>query len=200
MPPRDPGVVRRAEPLAWGQSERLLEPWLGSGHDLAEHAVPRLIELQARPPNHPHSTGCRTRLRDRVPAPVSMIMRNGCAAVEHGRMTHRRGGVRAGAARPDRHQARRRLRPFAGCDGWGIAAIVEGAHYVGRNMNAISPRNSASLPRPGAGRRPDRGVAAIARASCAVGSSAFLARLAGGDTLEALFGACSENRVRVDMS
>jgi cell division transport system permease protein len=62
-----PGVLA-AEPFSLGQSERLLEPWLGSGLDLAELPVPRLIELRLDPQSPPDLGALRTRLREAIPA------------------------------------------------------------------------------------------------------------------------------------
>ncbi len=62
-----PGVLA-AEPFSLGQSERLLEPWLGSGLDLAELPVPRLIELRLDPERPPDLDALRERLREAVPA------------------------------------------------------------------------------------------------------------------------------------
>lgn len=61
-----PGVVA-VEPFSLGQSERLLEPWLGSGLDLAELPVPRLIELRLDPDRPPDLASLRTQLREAVP-------------------------------------------------------------------------------------------------------------------------------------
>lgn len=62
-----PGVLAAA-PFSLRQSERLLEPWLGSGLDLAELPVPRLIELRLDPESPPDLDALRVRLREAVPA------------------------------------------------------------------------------------------------------------------------------------
>ena len=134
-----PGVVA-AEPFSLGQSERLLEPWLGSGLDLAELPVPRLIELQLDPESPPDLDRLRTRLRDAVPGASLDDHAQWLARLSNMAPDHRRGGCRAGAARPDRHRARRRLR-HAGCDGGQSRAssrccITCGAHdaYIAREF------------------------------------------------------------------
>ncbi|TVR08519.1 MAG: ABC transporter permease [Salinarimonadaceae bacterium] len=61
-----PGIVA-AEPFSLQQSERLLEPWLGSGLDLGELPVPRLIVLRIDGDSPPDLGALRAVLRDEVP-------------------------------------------------------------------------------------------------------------------------------------
>jgi cell division transport system permease protein len=49
------------------QAEKLLEPWLGAGLDLAELPVPRLVVMKFRDHRIPDLTGLKTSLAERVP-------------------------------------------------------------------------------------------------------------------------------------
>jgi cell division transport system permease protein len=57
-----PGIAA-AEPFSLAQSQRLLEPWLGSGLDLAELPVPRLVVLRIDDGATVNFAGLRDRLR-----------------------------------------------------------------------------------------------------------------------------------------
>jgi cell division transport system permease protein len=58
-----PGVAD-AEPFSAGQSAQLLEPWLGSGLDLGELPVPRLIVVRLEPGADPDFSALRAALDD----------------------------------------------------------------------------------------------------------------------------------------
>jgi cell division transport system permease protein len=61
-----PGV-EQAQAFSKAQSERLLEPWLGTGLDFNDLPVPRLIVLKLREGVKPDFTILRQALRDQVP-------------------------------------------------------------------------------------------------------------------------------------
>ena len=61
-----PGVAG-AEPYSKIESERLLEPWLGSGLDLGDLPVPRLIVVRLADGARPDFADLRRRLTDEVP-------------------------------------------------------------------------------------------------------------------------------------
>jgi cell division transport system permease protein len=61
-----PGVAE-ARPLPKEESERLLEPWLGSGLDLGDLPVPRLVALRFDREARPDLEGLRRRLAAEVP-------------------------------------------------------------------------------------------------------------------------------------
>lgn len=58
-----PGVAA-AEPFSEGQSSQLLEPWLGSGLDLGELPVPRLIVVRLQPGANPNFSALRSALSE----------------------------------------------------------------------------------------------------------------------------------------
>lgn len=64
---REAPGIRSAEPLARADAERLLEPWLGSGLDLAELPVPRLVVLKLDPKVPPDLPRLALRLKIDVP-------------------------------------------------------------------------------------------------------------------------------------
>ncbi len=61
-----PGV-ESAQPFTQADSERLLEPWLGTGLDFSDLPVPRLIVLQLADEARPDFTELREQLRNQVP-------------------------------------------------------------------------------------------------------------------------------------
>lgn len=61
-----PGI-RSAEPMSRPDAERLLEPWLGSGLDLSELPVPRLVILKLDPAARPDLPRLALRLKIDVP-------------------------------------------------------------------------------------------------------------------------------------
>ncbi len=61
-----PGI-RAAEPVSRPDSERLLEPWLGSGLDLSDLPVPRLVVLRFDPVARPDLGTLAIRLRAEIP-------------------------------------------------------------------------------------------------------------------------------------
>jgi len=61
-----PGV-ERVEPFSKAESERLLEPWLGTGLDFSDLPVPRLIVLKLQDGAKPDFAALRKVLRDAVP-------------------------------------------------------------------------------------------------------------------------------------
>lgn len=61
-----PGV-ERAEPFSKAESERLLEPWLGTGLNFADLPVPRLIVIRLAGGERPDFTELRRTLREQVP-------------------------------------------------------------------------------------------------------------------------------------
>jgi cell division transport system permease protein len=63
---RTPGV-EQAQAFSKAESERLLEPWLGTGLDFNDLPVPRLIVLKLQGGAKPDFTGLRQALREQVP-------------------------------------------------------------------------------------------------------------------------------------
>jgi cell division transport system permease protein len=61
-----PGV-ESAQPFSRAESERLLEPWLGTGLDFSDLPVPRLIVIKLADGARPDFTGLRERLRVEIP-------------------------------------------------------------------------------------------------------------------------------------
>lgn len=61
-----PGILS-AEPLSRTDAERLLEPWLGTGLDLSELPVPRLVVLKLDPRTRPDLPRLALRLKIDVP-------------------------------------------------------------------------------------------------------------------------------------
>lgn len=61
-----PGVSG-VDVMSRADSERLLEPWLGSSLDLGELPIPRLIVLDVDPKARPDIDGLRATLKERVP-------------------------------------------------------------------------------------------------------------------------------------
>ncbi len=61
-----PGI-EQVQPFSKTESERLLEPWLGTGLDFNDLPVPRLIVLKLKENMKPDFTGLRQALRDQVP-------------------------------------------------------------------------------------------------------------------------------------
>lgn len=59
--------VRSVEALSRADAERLLEPWLGTGLDLSELPVPRLVILGLDPDARPDLAGLAVRLKIDVP-------------------------------------------------------------------------------------------------------------------------------------
>jgi cell division transport system permease protein len=62
----DPGVTD-VRPFDKGESERLLEPWLGSGLDLAELPVPRLIVVKVASGGRVDLSALKARLAEETP-------------------------------------------------------------------------------------------------------------------------------------
>ncbi len=140
-------------------SERLLQPWLGSGLDIGELPVPRLIELRISADRISVSSGgsCWSRRR----GPRSTIIASGCSASAPWR-AHRRGGPVHPFARAGGDGARHRLRD-AGGDGWQPSDHrgAQSRRRFGQLHRAGVP---AAFPAP---RPPWRGLsAAWARCSC----------------------------------
>lgn len=63
---KTPGVSA-ARPYTKEESEALLQPWLGSGLDLSELPVPRLIVVSLDPGKHLDAAALRKRLNDAMP-------------------------------------------------------------------------------------------------------------------------------------
>src|SRR5690606_34296062 len=61
-----PGIAA-VEPFSKAQSERLLEPWLGTGLDFNDLPVPRLIVLKLEENAHPDFAPLRETLGREVP-------------------------------------------------------------------------------------------------------------------------------------
>lgn len=59
--------ITEIRPFSKGESERLLEPWLGSGLDFDDLPVPRLIVLKLQENMKPDFTRLREALRNQVP-------------------------------------------------------------------------------------------------------------------------------------
>lgn len=66
-----PGIVG-ARIFTKGESERLLEPWLGTGLDLSDLPVPRLIALTLSPDSRPDLAALRTALSEALPGVASL--------------------------------------------------------------------------------------------------------------------------------
>jgi len=61
-----PGV-EQAQPFSKEESERLLEPWLGTGLDFNDLPIPRLIVVRLQSGARPDFTGLRQALHDQIP-------------------------------------------------------------------------------------------------------------------------------------
>ncbi|HEX2553201.1 MAG TPA: ABC transporter permease [Microvirga sp.] len=59
--------VERVEPFTKAESERLLEPWLGTGLNFSDLPVPRLIVIRLAGGERPDFTDLRRSLREQVP-------------------------------------------------------------------------------------------------------------------------------------
>ncbi len=66
-----PGIAG-ARVFSKAESERLLEPWLGSGLDLSDLPVPRLIALTLPPEARPDLSSLRTALTEALPGVASL--------------------------------------------------------------------------------------------------------------------------------
>lgn len=66
-----PGIAE-VRPFTKAESERLLEPWLGTGLDLGELPVPRLIALKVSGAGRPELTALRQRLTAALPGVASL--------------------------------------------------------------------------------------------------------------------------------
>ncbi|MGX5777418.1 cell division protein FtsX [Methylorubrum zatmanii] len=66
-----PGIAS-ARVFSKGESERLLEPWLGSGLDLSDLPVPRLIALTLSSDGQPDLKALRTTLTEALPGVASL--------------------------------------------------------------------------------------------------------------------------------
>jgi len=181
-----PGVVA-AEPFSLGQSERLLEPWLGSGLDLAELPVPRLIELQLDPESPPDLDRLRTRLRDAVP---------GASLDDHAQWLARLSNmaqtiVAVGVALVLLVLIATGLAVAFATRGAmaGNRGIVEVLHYVGAHDAYIAREFRRRFLRLGLEGGLIGGVAAIAVFVALGWVSASWRASPAGDQLEALFGA-----------
>jgi cell division transport system permease protein len=67
----EPGVTQ-SRPFSKAESERLLEPWLGTGLDLSDLPVPRLIALKLADGRSADLSRLRTRLTDALPGVASL--------------------------------------------------------------------------------------------------------------------------------
>ncbi|WP_112662383.1 cell division protein FtsX [Microvirga flavescens] len=63
---RAPGV-EEVQTFSKAESERLLEPWLGTGLDFSDLPVPRLIVIKLQEGTQPDFSGLRQALREKVP-------------------------------------------------------------------------------------------------------------------------------------
>ncbi len=181
-----PGVLA-AEPFSLRQSERLLEPWLGSGLDLAELPVPRLIELRLDPESPPDLDALRVRLREAVPAASLDDHAQWLARLSNMAQTI----VAVGVALVMLVLIATGLAVAFATRGAmaGNRGIVEVLHYVGAHDTYIAREFRRRFLRLGLEGGAIGGIAAIALFVALGWISASWRASPAGDQLEALFGA-----------
>ena len=182
--------MQSAQAFTKEESERLLEPWLGTGLDFNDLPVPRLIVIklaeEARPDFAPlrQALTASARRHPRRPRPL------GVAALDHGQHHHRR---RRGSRARWCSSAAGLAVTFATRGAMaGNREVVEVLHFVGANDDFIArefQRRSSRLGLRGsvAGPAPPLLLDTDSRASWRASWRASPT----GDQIEALFGAFS---------
>ena len=145
------------------ESERLLQPWLGSGLDLGELPIPRLVVLRLAPDTTPDLDALRRGLRDKVP---------GASLDDHGSWSLRLGAM-----------------AFATTGAMaGTREIISVLHFVGAEDRFIAAEFRRHFLRLGLRGALIGAVAAIATFYAAGVASAWWVATPGGEQIEALFG------------
>ena len=168
------------------ESERLLQPWLGSGLDLGELPIPRLVVLRLAPDTTPDLDALRRGLRDKVP---------GASLDDHGSWSLRLGAMA-------------RALVFAALVVFGLVLtamalavafattgamagtreIISVLHFVGAEDRFIAAEFRRHFLRLGLRGALIGAVAAIATFYAAGVASAWWVATPGGEQIEALFG------------
>lgn len=181
-----PGIVA-AEPFSLQQSERLLEPWLGSGLDLGELPVPRLIVLRVDGNAPPDLGALRALLREEVP---------GASLDDHAQWLARLSAmaqtiVAIGAGLVVLVVMAAGLAVAFATRGAmaGNMGIVEVLHYVGARDSYIAREFRNRFLRLGLKGGMIGGAAAVAVFAALSSVSAAWRASPSGDQIEALFGA-----------
>jgi cell division transport system permease protein len=183
---RTPGV-REAEPFTKTEAERLLEPWLGSGLNLEDLPVPRLVLLKLDDVARADLAGLRRALQAQVP---------GATVDDHGLWMARlstmaRTVIAVGVALVLLVLAAAALAVAFATRGAmaGNREIVEVLHYVGADDRFIAREFQRRFFQMGLKGGAIGGAAALAVIAAFGVLGASLRASPAGDQLEALFGA-----------
>jgi cell division transport system permease protein len=183
---RTPGV-REAEPFTKSEAERLLEPWLGSGLNLDDLPVPRLVVLRLDDAGRADLAGLRRGLQAQVP---------GATVDDHGLWMARlstmaRTVTVVGVALVMLVLAAAALAVAFATRGAmaGNREIVEVLHYVGADDRFIAREFQRRFFQMGLKGGAMGGAAALAAIAGFGVLGASLRSSPAGDQLEALFGA-----------
>jgi cell division transport system permease protein len=182
---RVPGV-QSAEPFSKAESERLLEPWLGTGLDFRDLPVPRLIVIKVQPDVRPDLRPLRQALQAEVP---------GASLDDHALWVSRLSTmantiIAVGVALVALVLSAAGLATIFATRGAmaGNKEVVEVLHFVGANDGFIArefQRRFFELGLKGAGVGAGAALAIIFVLGIAAGAARSSA---AGDQLEALFG------------
>jgi cell division transport system permease protein len=183
-----PGVAE-VRAFTKAESEKLLEPWLGSGVDLSELPVPRMIVLKLDPGRAPDIADLRARLRDAAPDAVLDDHRlwidrlSAMAQTMVGMALFVLALVFVAMALAVAFATRGAMA--------GSRHIVEVLHFVGAENRFVAAQFQRMFLRLGLKGGAIGGVCAIALFMVSGALSRFWSFSPGGDQIEALFGSFS---------